>query len=292
MFRTQRLNNEVIVPPVNTEFDVKRVKGYQLFPEAYANIFCCARKQSGKSSTIFHILKKCTSTPTKLWIFCGTHDLDDVWVAIKKWLDEKGIEYECFKSIHEGKEDILKGIMDRLREPEEEPVEPVPEPVVPPIFMSDEEEARWHARQAAVHARRERKRNGKSKIYPKNIFVLDDLSTELKSPSVVRLLKENRHFKSKVIISSQSYKDLAPGARNQFQYVLIFKGIREDVLQLIHQETYINIEFDEFYDIYEYATKQKYNFLYIDLKNMKFRKNFNEEIRPKATTSDDDPEDQ
>jgi hypothetical protein len=39
------------------------------------------------------------------------------------------------------------------------------------------------------------------------LSLLDDLSTELKSPLLTKLLKENRHFKTKVIISSQYYKD-------------------------------------------------------------------------------------
>lgn len=287
MFRTQKVNNEVVVPPVIKDFDIKQVKGAALFPEVFSNVFLCARKQSGKSSVLLHILKKCVSTPTKVWIFCGTHDIDDVWIEIKKWLEGKGVEFEAHKSIFDGKEDLLKAIMEKEREPEEE-AEEVEIPVVRPIFMSDAEEARWNAKQEKIAEKKKKKKSGKGKKYPKNVFVFDDLSIELKAPSIVRLLKENRHFKSKVLVSSQSYKDLPPGARGQFQYMLIFRGIRDDVLELIYKESYINVDLDQFLEMYRYATKESYHFLYVDLKSMKFRKDFNEEIVPKKETSDDE----
>ena len=41
------------------------------------------------------------------------------------------------------------------------------------------------------------------KISQKYLIIFDDISTELTNPHVSQLLKTNRHYKSKVIISSQ-----------------------------------------------------------------------------------------
>ena len=38
---------------------------------------------------------------------------------------------------------------------------------------------------------------------PEYIIIFDDLSSELKSQSLLTLLRKNRHFKTKLIISSQ-----------------------------------------------------------------------------------------
>ncbi len=48
----------------------------------------------------------------------------------------------------------------------------------------------------------------------KYIVVLDDLSTELKSKSLVSLLKNHRHFEMAVLISSQYYLDISGTKRN------------------------------------------------------------------------------
>src|SRR6185437_11733738 len=58
---------------------------------------------------------------------------------------------------------------------------------------------------------------------PEYIIIFDDLSSELKSRSLLSLLKFNRHFKSKLIISSQWLHDLLPESRKQIDLFLIFK---------------------------------------------------------------------
>ncbi len=64
------------------------------------------------------------------------------------------------------------------------------------------------------------------------MWVLDDLSTELKSKSLVVLLKKSRHFGS-VFISSQWWHDLDPQSRAQIDYGLIYGGQREDKLEIM-----------------------------------------------------------
>jgi hypothetical protein len=227
-----------------------------------------------------------------VYIFCGTHDIDPTWILIKEWLTDKGVEFEAHKSIYDNdRSDIVARIIKEKQEPDENSEDDEPDfPEVQPIFMSDYEEAKWIEKQEKLAEKRRKKKSGKSKIYNKNLFCFDDISSELKSPSVIRLLKEQRHYKSKTIISSQNFKDCPPAARGQFMYMLIFKGIRDDVLELIHKETYINIDLEPFLKIYKYATEKPFSFLYVDLRQMKFRKNFDEEIVPKK--KDDTSEDE
>ncbi len=40
---------------------LKPVRGSDVCTEAYSNIFCVAKKKSGKSSAVFHLMKECTS---------------------------------------------------------------------------------------------------------------------------------------------------------------------------------------------------------------------------------------
>jgi hypothetical protein len=301
MFKTKKLNNEVVKPCVVVQTDVKQIKGGQLFPVIYPNVFICASKGSGKTSTIFHTLKKCTSNPTEVFIFSNTHDTDETWKQIKEWLEQKGNTFYTFKSIKNGKEDTLQQIMETMREaPEDEstiPEENLP-PAPIPIFFSEAEERRWKEKAAAkeekMKAKIEKKKKGKGKIYPKRIFVFDDISGELKSPSLDTLLKQNRHFKAMTIVSSQYFKDLKPSARGQFQFFLIFPRIRDDTLEVIHKDSGVNIDFEDFMKMYKMATSRKYNFFYIDTKNMKFRHNFNKELTIKCeedSEEDDEEED-
>lgn len=298
MFKTKKINREVVKPCVVVETDIKRIKGGALFPIVYPNIFVCAKKGSGKTSVIFHILKKCTSNPTELFIFSNTHDVDPTWGKIKEWLDAKGVTSFFFKSIKNGKEDTLTEIMDSMRngETEEETNDkPVMPPIVRPIFFSQHEEEAWVKKQQQKEEKeiekKKKKQNGKGKIYPKRIFIFDDISSELKSATLDTLLKQNRHFKSMVIVSSQYYKDLKPSARGQFQFFLVFKNIKEDTLEVIYKDSGVNIDYEDFVKMYRKATEANYSFFYIDTKNMKYRQNFNKELTVECPDEEDDEED-
>ena len=114
-------------------------------------------------------------------------------------------------------------------------------------------------------------------LEPEYIFVFDDLSTELQSKSVVSLLKKNRHFKCKTIISSQYLNDLRPESRKQIDLWLIFKGLKEDKLQEIFRDADPDVSFDVFMQLYKNATKEKYSFFYVDCRNSIYRRNFSDQ---------------
>ena len=113
---------------------------------------------------------------------------------------------------------------------------------------------------------------------PEYIFILDDLSDELKSPSVIKLLKNHRHFRCKTIISTQYPNDLPPGGRMQMDYFILFKDHPKKKIEEIHQNAGVSVTSDELYKIYKFATQDPYSFLFIDRAENAFRKNFNTKI--------------
>ena len=106
------------------------------------------------------------------------------------------------------------------------------------------------------------------------MIIFDDLSSELKSRSLLSLLKFNRHFKAKLIISSQWLHDLLPESRKQIDLFLIFKGFPENKLALIYKDCDSSIPFDLFFKIYKKSTKRPHSFMYIDTRADEFRRDF------------------
>ena len=68
------------------------------------------------------------------------------------------------------------------------------------------------------------------------IIIFDDLSNELKDKEIEFLAKWNRHFKAKVIYSSQYFHDLSKGARSQIDYILMYPKIPNEKIVLVWKE--------------------------------------------------------
>jgi hypothetical protein len=113
------------------------------------------------------------------------------------------------------------------------------------------------------------------KLAPENIFVFDDISNELKNPALLALCKKSRHFKASVYISSQFIHDLLPQTLKQLSYFICFRSMTREKLEHIYKMLDLSVDLEKFYDLYDYATKDPYCFLYVDMKNQTYRKNFN-----------------
>ena len=59
----------------------------------------------------------------------------------------------------------------------------------------------------------------------------------------------------------------------------MFGGYPEEKLEKLYDKLAISENFDVFQKLYKHATSEKYNFLYIDVRNNKYRKNFNIELK-------------
>ena len=118
-----------------------------------------------------------------------------------------------------------------------------------------------------------------------NLIFLDDLqgiNDILRGRILPAFIVKCRHMMCSSIINLQCLKGMAPTIRRNCSLWLIFKSHDENQLKDIFQEVsgMFNGNYDKFLKAYEYATKEKYNFLYIDMNNFKtgIRKNFNEII--------------
>lgn len=274
MIRLQKINNDevgVIPDLVGSGSDNRKVKGGHIL-DLYHNVFLCARKKSGKTSCIFKILKECCGKDTIVVFFCSTLYKDVGYQNIRKYLDMKHIQHLDFTSLKNEKgQDELDSIIKELeREGEEEEKQKDKKPEVKILLLGDEEEEE------------PKKRKSKYKS-PEYIFVFDDISNELKSKSIISLLKKNRHFKSTCLISSQYPFDLDPQSRKQIDTWLIFKGQPTAKLESIYKDADISIDFEEFERIYKVATKMPYSFLNINTRTETFKRNFNTEIKIKSS---------
>ena len=272
----KRINKEDVQPVafINDVEDKRPVKGRDIFPEIYANIFLCARKKSGKSCVIYHTIKHCATTETRVIAFVSSLKRDKTWGAIEELCHQMKVNFTAFTSIYdsETKEDILDTIVKELEATseveEKEEEESAPRPASALIMQDDEE------------PRSQKKKKRPKEKAPKIIFVFDDLSTEIKAPSLTALMKKNRHFKSKIIIASQYWNDMDLQARKQIDYVLLFQGLSKSLAKLedIYKNCDLSIPFELFVSLYRFCTAERYHFMWIDVVNSEFRKDFSHKI--------------
>ena len=266
-FKTKQLNSFKISKIKLPAREEKKIRGGELLP-IYSNTFICAKKNSGKTTVIFNILKKCVDKDTIVDLFVSTIEKDRSWMQILQYLKNKGCTVNSSMStIGEKGEDLIRNIIDQ------------------PVHFSDDEDSEDESSMKCSYIsldspeeEEKPKKRKKRKLAQKRIVILDDIGNELKKPSVDQLLKVNRHLHSKVILSSQYLNDLSPQARRQIDVWLLFNGCKKEKLMTVMRDCDTHLEYNDFENVYKYATNQKYNFLYIDCHNSKFRKNFNEQI--------------
>ena len=274
MLSTSKINNSTVKPVVLPKISSENIPGYELFSEPYPNVGIIAKKRSGKTSVLHHILRYCVKKKHKnlrVFIFCPTAHRDPTYLEIQKLLEKRGSS--CFITdsldVH-GSTSIVDSILAEIRSTFISPVKGKEQQEQPKIDFGVPVRALGGTSTSAKKIK---------KIKPlEYIFIFDDLGSAMRHASIGNLLKTNRHYHAKVFISTQYITDLQPAALKQLDYFLCFRSFSEDKLEDIHRHLDLSIEFPEFLKIYRYATEKPYSFLYVDVRNDKFRKNFNEEI--------------
>ncbi len=257
--------SDVIIKPIPMigGGDNRPVRGAKLFPELYANIFLCAKKNSGKSSVIYNIINECSGRDTKILAFVSTVFKDNAWLQVAALCKKRGLYFEPHISLKDEGVDHLELFLKDQAQPEETEEEDEKDKKKNLLLLdSDDEEE-------------DKPKKKEKQIAPEWIIVLDDLSTELKAKSVVSLLKKNRHLKAKVIVSSQFLHDLGPESRKQIDTWLVFGQQNEEKLEIIYKDADISVPYEQFKHMYDVATAEKYSFLYVDTRRDEFRRNFN-----------------
>eukprot|EP00732_Lithocolla_globosa_P000812 Lithocolla_globosa_v1_NODE_310_length_4558_cov_56.456362.p3 type:complete len:278 gc:universal NODE_310_length_4558_cov_56.456362:1305-472(-) len=277
MISKHRINNIVNQPVPDRASKLKphQILGYSMYPTLYSGTYICACKKSGKSSTIWNILRECADKDTQVKVFCGTYENDSAWLEIRDYLDNKHIQCEFYTNI---KEDGINHVAELYAEMKESTR----------VDKEDDDDDDSDDESGYIGGNsyitriddhilsvkiKEKKKKKKKKTSPKYIVIFDDMSKELRDPHVAQLLKEHRHVLSKVIISSQSFFDIHPDSRKNVDYFLLFGGIAEKKLQDLFDNINLNITFNQFMKMYQDATKEKHQFFYVSREECSYRKN-------------------
>jgi hypothetical protein len=247
----EKINKIKIKPVKFKDEDLRPIKGEDMVTELYSQIFIVAKKNSGKSTVLYNLIPKLTDKTTKIYAFCSSIYQDKIWKHIKESLKEKNIEFKFFDSIIdcESGENNLAEILEERKQK------------LTGILFDDSDDE-------------EKKERKKKYRVPEYLFIFDDISGELKNSTLLGLLKKNRHFKSKVIISSQYPYDLLPESRKQIDLWLFFQGETEAKLLTLYKDMDSSLEFNQFYQLYKKATEIKYDFFYCDARLSDYRINF------------------
>lgn len=281
---TRKVNNVKVrqIPRLGEE-DKRPIKGCELCAQLYANIFLIAKKESGKTTVIYNILDRCAGRDTMVFAFVSTLNNDANWAAIQQMCEDKGMPFFGFTSImDEDGVDQLQALVKTLQDKAEpgnnadvdektattsknDSSFSTPLPCMP--FGTKPVECKQLPKKKTPYRA------------PEIIIILDDLADELKKKSVATLLKKNRHFKCKVIISSQWLNDLPPSALGQMSLVCLFRGFSVEKLEELHSKGRLSIPLEMFVALYKDAVATDYGFLCIDTDKNTYRKKFAEQYQ-------------
>jgi hypothetical protein len=116
-----------------------------------------------------------------------------------------------------------------------------------------------------------------------HLILFDDCITEKKALGEKKLLDyfiRSRKKNCTVIFLSQDYYTVPKLIRGQITYLILLKLNSEDDLKLIMRNYKLGLKIDDLVLIHENATREKGNFLKVDIgateKNKRFSKNFND----------------
>lgn len=121
---------------------------------------------------------------------------------------------------------------------------------------------------------------------PSFILLLDDIQgimCEAKKSPLTQIIIRHRHKHLNIIVLTQTLKNALPKAcRANIVYYSMWHFNDEDVIKALYNEignSYTK-SYEEFYKLYNFATDEKHNFLFIDTldSNKSLRKNFDEVI--------------
>lgn len=276
------INNHKVIPVPLPNADPRPVLGATICPAAYGPIFIIAKRESGKTVVIDYILKHCASPKTHVIIFCSTLYNDDRWIQIRKHLEERGNPTEYFTSVYENGEDEIKNLVELLsaeaREREEKEFEQPDQDMRCADSICE--------RMKNPHQKPKKEKREKY-LSPKYFVIFDDASSELKSPSLIKLIKESRHYRIKIILSSQYFHDLPKQAMTQVDIWILFSGLPEEKLKMLRERADLTLDDATLLKAYKIATKKtsdaSHPFFYINARSGEYRRNFNYQLEFKSS---------
>lgn len=280
----RRINNQKVLPVITKVPRPDQIVGGEVLPKLFCNVFIAGRKGSGKTTSLFHILKECLGPQTTLVVFSNTHSNDPTWGIIKGWLASRGFATEFYSSIGTGKKgdpSHLDTLIDRFeaegkeREKKKKASKAArkaskPSPNVLALIDAGFDEEQPIAPKERLKA-------------PAYIIVFDDISAELRNGKAIsRLLKQHRHYGCKVIVSTQDLTDIDPTSKNQMDFFLLYHGFGLERFQKHLYDTLDlggQVSSEKLHSIYHAVTRGTPGaFMMIDKDGPRFRRDFDHQI--------------
>lgn len=289
-------------PKIHGGGDELPVKGAELIDQQYGNIFCAAVTKSGKTVTISHVVRNTIDKRTRVVIFAHTAHIDKTYIHLINWLKKHKIDHKVYTSLVDSKtkqnhlQNELDAIEARLRKPEDEDnsdsdgevntsVAPQGKVVSSSIYRLWTNEEIKMALALAEKAKRDSvaekvkesipKEKKAKDIVPENVFILDDLSKQqLRSPAIINLLKEARHFKLRVFVSSQGILHIQPDSMQNLYEIWMWRGFSRKQIYQLADRISTSLSPDQLYHVYKQITSKKYQFMNMNLVNDTIRPSF------------------
>lgn len=114
------------------------------------------------------------------------------------------------------------------------------------------------------------------------LLIIDDLITSVanrRNKDLIKFILKSRHLKCSIIIVSHKWNMLPTVLRNNLTHVVFFRSKSKHELDTIYKDI-IDLDEEKFKQVYEYATAEKHNFLYICAGEnpQRYFKNFSEQL--------------
>ena len=109
--------NKVRVKAISKEnISLDHIKGSELFEDVYPNVFLLSKKNQGKTTVAFNILKQKANKNTTVIFFVGQLYKDQSYKVIVNYLKRKNIPYVLNNSIMDDEgQDQLRELLDHLK---------------------------------------------------------------------------------------------------------------------------------------------------------------------------------
>jgi hypothetical protein len=108
------------------------------------------------------------------------------------------------------------------------------------------------------------------------LLILDDCVGDFSRGSAVsKLCMRYRQRNFSIIISSQTFQAIPNTCRSNASWYILFKTENQKELDKLEEE--FN-SFPNFRGLFHEATKEKYSFLFLDIRRMEARKRFNKAV--------------
>ena len=264
--------------------------GKELIKYLYPNILMLARKTSGKTTVIYHLIKHTVDAQTEVIIMCPTVNKDPTYIAIQRLLKKRKIPNQIYDYADE---DTFQALITSFEGESDDEQEPEPEPPEPCFIKHDcyaegAQKHRAHELIGAWDTNKQTKKQTKKKkpfivlntIKPKRLLIIDDVDKKFsRSEVIANFAKKNRHSQTRFIISVQFIHQLHPDCFSQLDLIYLFCGMTYKLIKKLNDRRAISNELTikEFYKQYKKLTQTKYSWVNLDLIDYTIRSKFESE---------------